>query len=425
MKRARLLALSSVLAVASGALVFACSGDDTKTDGGTDAKADTTTQDSGKDATADAANDAQGDGGGGDAASDASDGGGSDAGAGLTFMVVRVGGDVDAGGTSALTNASTQVFLEERAVSDGSLVRTLALPTAASGQNQPLTVSGTATSEGLLTTATDGKSVVLAGYAAAPGVTAIAKTSAIDGGGALRVVGRVDHAGSIDTTTELAAFDTSNIRGAATVDGGSFWASGTSGTIDAGLAGVQYVALGSTGATTNLFDYNVRMVGIFGGQLYLSAQLPPYNGVATVGTGTPTTAGQTVTLLPGFPDGDAGSSPTQFSMLKLDGSVGPVDTLYIADEASQANGGGIQKWVYDGMSWTKIATFTDGASTGFRGVMAVPSGSNVIVLGVTSSSNANLIVKYVDDGANTNPTGTTLATAPTNTVYRGIAVPPQ
>ena len=60
----------------------------------------------------------------------------------LTFRVVRVGD-----GQSALSTASAAVFVEERRV-DGTLVSTLALPTAAGGANQPFTMAGTASSEG-------------------------------------------------------------------------------------------------------------------------------------------------------------------------------------------------------------------------------------------------------------------------------------
>ena len=42
----------------------------------------------------------------------------------------------------------------------------------------------------------------------------------------------------------------------------------------------------------------------------------------------------------------------------LGASVTGLDTLYVADDSSQANGGGIQKWVSNGSTWTKIATFT-------------------------------------------------------------------
>jgi hypothetical protein len=285
-------------------------------------------------------------------------------------------------------------------------------------------MSGSASSEGQLTTSVDGKTVVLTGFAAAPGVANIAKTS-IDGG-ALRVIARIDHGGNVDTTTQVAAFDLSDIRAAATIDGGSFWAVGANNTDSGTSAGIQYVQLGSTGAATNILSApsNLRTIQIAGGQLYMGTSLTPNDGVNTVGTGVPTTSPQTATIFPGFP-GDSGS-PYGFSLMDLDASVTGLDTVYVADDSSQVNGGGIQKWVFNGTTWAKIATFTNGVTTGgFRGVMALQSGNNVIVLGTTSTeSSGNRIIEYVDDGVNTAPTGTVLATAPTNTVFRGIALSP-
>jgi len=430
MKRNRILVLSSLALMASGALVFACGGgddNDAGTDSGTtdakadtttqDAKADTTTNDTGTgDSTVDTGTDSSSD-AGTDAISDASTGDG-----GLTFMVARVGGSADAGLDAALASSiSAAVFLEERNISDGSLVRVLSLPTAVNGQNQPLTASSTASSEAQLTTSVDGKLVVIAGFAAAPGVASIASTST--DGGALRVVGRVDNAGNIDTTTRLTAFDGFDIRAAATVDGGTFWAV-CAGAADAGgNAGIQYVTIGSTGASTNILSSpaNTRTVGIFGGQLYMGTSFTPNDGINSVGTGIPTTGPQTPTLLPGFA-GDAGS-PYGFSMMDQDASVTGIDTLYLADDGS--TGGGIQKWVFSGTTWTKIATFNNGnTSSGYRGVMAIQTSSGVVILGTSTETKANNVIKYVDDGVNTNPTGTIIATAPPNTVFRGIALAP-
>ncbi|HEX4517285.1 MAG TPA: hypothetical protein VH054_27255 [Polyangiaceae bacterium] len=435
MKRNRILVLSSLALIASGALVFACGGGDDDNDAGNkdsstnDAKGDTTTPSDAKNDTTTpqdtGAPDTGSDAPSNDAGADVTDAAISDAGTGLTFMVARVGGSSDAGLDAALTSGSSApVFLEERNISDGSLVRVLSLPTAVNGQNQPLTASITASSEVQVTTSVDGKLVVLAGFAAAPGIPSIASTST--DGGALRVIARVDNAGNIDTTTEVSAFDGVDIRAASTVDGGSFWAVGAGAADAGGGAGVQYVLIGSTGASTNIESTvpNTRTANIFGGQLYMGTSVTPNNGVNAVGTGAPTTSGQTVTLLNGIA-GDSGS-PYGFSMMDLDASVTGLDTLYIADDSSQANGGGIQKWVFDGTSWTKIATFKNGVTTGgFRGVMAIQSGTDVIVIGTTSTeTNGNRIIKYVDDGTNTNPTGTVLVTAPPFTVYRGIAVAP-
>ncbi len=430
MKRNRILVLSSFALIASGALVFACSGGDDDLDAGNDsgtkdAKGDTTTSSDAKNDTTttqdtgtDTGNDAS------DAGSDATDGAISDAGAGLTFMVVRAGGTVDAGADAALSNSSTPVFLEERNVSDGSLVRTIALPTTVNGNDQPLTISGTALSEGTLTNSADGHYVILGGYAAAPGVVKIASTTT--DGGTLRAVARVDKAGTVDTTTELGAYDLSDIRSATSDDGGSFWTTGASAS-DAGNTGfgVQYVSLGSTGASTTVGSppTNTRVVAVFGGQLYASSAFTPYNGVFTVGTGEPTSAA-TSTLLSGFA-GDSGS-PYGFSLQDLDASVPGLDTLYLADDSNPDAGGGIQKWAFNGTTWTNITTFTNGlpGKTGFFGVVAMPTSNGVVLIATVNVTSGTEIIKYVDDGVNT-PTASVIATSVAGTSFRGVALPPQ
>ncbi|HEY2369980.1 MAG TPA: hypothetical protein VGH87_26455, partial [Polyangiaceae bacterium] len=266
----------------------------------------------------------------------------------------------------------------------------------------------------------------------------IASTGSLDAG-VLRVIGRVDHAGTVDTTTQLAAFDRGDIRGAVTSDGTAFWASGTVGSIsssaDAGdastidasaydlLGGIQYVTLGSTGATTNVTEvpFNTRVAGIYGTQLFLSSAVTPQNGVSSVGTGVPTTTGQTSVLLAGQA-GDSGS-PYGFTMFDQDASVSGLDVLYIADDSTTTKGGGIQKWVNNGTTWTKIATFQ--AGTGYRGVTAQVTSQGIVILATSTETNANTVVKFLDDGVNLSPTGTVIATAPTNTAFRGIALGPQ
>ena len=95
-------------------------------------------------------------------------------------------------------------------------------------------------------------------------------------------------------------------------------------------------------------------------------------------------------------------------------------TLYVADDRAFP-GGGIQKWTFDGTTWTQVNTFTNGATTGSRGLAGVVTGNNVTL--VATTTNSKLIV-YVDDGSAT-PVGTVVATAALNTVYRGVAISPK
>ena len=59
---------------------------------------------------------------------------------------------------------------------------------------------------------------------------------------------------------------------------------------------------------------NARHAHIFGGQLYVSASSGAIR-LGTVGTGTPTTGGQTITNLGGFPTSTG--SPYQFAFFRL------------------------------------------------------------------------------------------------------------
>ncbi len=121
------------------------------------------------------------------------------------IVVARVG----TGGSSALSSAAAPVFLAEYS-SSGALVKTVALPTAASGSNRPLMMSGSASSEGALTLSPDGRYLAFAGYAAAPGTTSVASTLA---SGTPRVVARLGSDGAVDTSTAITdAFSGNNIR---------------------------------------------------------------------------------------------------------------------------------------------------------------------------------------------------------------------
>lgn len=408
--------LVSTLALAS-ALAVACANpaDDTELpDGGADSGDSGARVDSGADGgTADTGVDA------GDTDTGAGDSG-ADAGAGYAFMVVRLGGTAGDGGADSgpLSNAAAPVFLDERRSSDGMLLRTLALPTTPSGSNAPLTMSGTATTEGALSRSGDGKYVVLAGYAAAPGTATVASTTSMSTN---RVVGRVDANGAVDTSTRLdSAYNTAAIRAATSGDGTSFWTSGAAGSQTSG--GAWYVAHGQTGGT-QIFtgQTNMRVVGVFASQLYGSTQAGATLRLFTIGSGLPTTAGQTATELPGVTNT---ASPHGFVLLDLSNQVSGLDTAYVANDSSVANGGGVEKWTSNGSTWTLVATFKDGLTNGAIHVAADVVGANVVVVATTVESPAR-VVRYVDDGQNLMPKGVALTTAQPNTTLRGVALSPQ
>jgi len=361
------------------------------------------------------------DGGGTDASdgggADASDGGGGDAGAGATFMVVRIG----TGGAAVLSAAAAPVFVEERQSSDGAVVRTIPLPVAAAGANQPFTLAGNSSTEGMLVTSGNGQYVTLAGYGATPDTAAV---NATDSSATNRVVARIDKNATIDTSTRLdAAFSMVSVRAAATNDGTSYWVTGENGANTSG--GVYYIANGTQGGAQILAaPQNMRGLGIFGGQLYGDSQSGAAGNMLrlfTIGMGLPTAAGQTGTNLPGITN--VNTSPNGFVVLDLNAAVAGLDTMYVADTRSLAAQGGVQKWTFDGVNWTLAATFKTGLTGAPIQVAAAKVGSFTHVVATTLDNPAKL-VRFVDDGG-VNPTAVTLATAAANTQFRGVAVPPK
>ena len=336
----------------------------------------------------------------------------ADSGAGPpTFRVVRVGD-----GTTELSAASAAAFIEERRW-DGQLAGSpLALPTAASGAQAPFTLSGIASSEGALALSLDGRYLALAGYAASPGRANVASSSNVE-----RVVARVDAAGAVDTSTRLGdAFTGTNARSAASVDGAAFWIGGAAG-------GVWFATLGGAGLTQIVSSPdNVRLVALFGDRLYGCSGTSPLTTVFTVGSGRPTTGAQDVAALSGLPR--SGTSPYAFVLFDRSPTVAGLDTLYLTDDRSpetDGTGGGIQKWTYDGNAWTRVATFSavgSGAAV-FRGVAGAMSSIGVTLVASTAESSANRLVVFVDDGS-PNVTGTVITTAPSNTIFRGVALSP-
>ncbi|MBI5850490.1 MAG: hypothetical protein HZB39_05550 [Planctomycetes bacterium] len=311
------------------------------------------------------------------------------------LVVVRVGD-----GAAALSSAATRYALDELTTA-GAPVQTIPMPTSASGPNRACNVAGTATSEGFLTQSDDGRYLVSTGYDAALGTASVAgTTSALVN----RVVARIAMDETIDTSTALGdAYSAGNIRSATSLDGSQFWTSGSNGS-------VRYATLGGT-TTTQLSTTitNVRVVNVYSGQLYTSSATGAFQGVNSVGSGLPTTSGQTITLLPGFP---TASGPSAYDYFFAD-----ANTVYVADDRT-TTAGGIQKWTLSAGTWTLQYTLNPAASTGCRGLTGTVAGGVATLFATTSTSSNNALVTVTDTGPAS--TFTTLATAGTNMVFRGV-----
>lgn len=331
------------------------------------------------------------------------------------LVVYRVGD----GGTTPVATGN-KVFLDEYAPG-GTLVQSIELPS--NDSLGPNLVAGSSNSEGLFTRSSDGRYLVFAGYSTTlPGPGDLSNTSSIP-----RRIGRIDAAGNLDLSTTYAGSDLAGEpRGATSVDGSGFW-------LTTGAGGVNYLPLGSSppAAPTQIATApaaGVRGVGVFNGQLYASAVPSSTPRLGTVGSGAPTTNGQTTTAIPGNPSGNFDG----FIFLDLDAGVSGVDTLYVADEVGSA----VRKYCLIAGSWVSKGSISPSApATGqlLRGLVGAANGTTVTLYatsGTGSGAPNSRLLTFTDTlgySASSIPAGSTFSlvvNAPTNTAFRGVAFAP-
>lgn len=350
-----------------------------------------------------------------------------------TFMAVRTGD-----GLNPLTSAAAAVLIEERFASDGAMITRTAprsnpilLPSTGTSPT-PLTLSGSADSDGALARSANGHFVTMGGYPVVAGTAKAASTGSTN-----RVIAWIDASGKVDTSTMVGttAFAANNLRSVVSNDGNEFWASGS------GSSTTQGVFFASpSGATTSVLiesaSGSTRVCEIAFGQL-LCDNTKGNAGIFTVGSNLPTTGTATTTSLTLGTTPDTNASYYAFIFMDLVGNDGIPDTLYVADDRTTAPGG-IQKWTGSGfgstwtMAWNSIAA---AGTTGVRGLTGYSSSAGVVLIATTqitspnpNSTISNAIIRLVDTG--TTPTAanvTTLVAAPATgaVVYRGVALAPQ
>jgi Bacterial Ig-like domain (group 3) len=177
-------------------------------------------------------------------------------------------------------------------------------------------------------------------------------------------------------------------------DGNEFWITTTLPVGDTTDSGIGYVA--NVGATTETeigpISTGASAVSISGGQLYITKGT---GDVQAVGTGLPTTAGQTLTGLPGlyaayqtfFPNSE---NPEQVLLLNTnDGTSNNPNVAYIADQSN-----GLLKFYFDGTNWQYGASGNSGNQQGFFGQKVPGSG------GVTGVTGYVINPGSTDQGAN-------------------------
>lgn len=315
------------------------------------------------------------------------------------LIVVRVGD-----GATSLSGSAAPVFLERRALADGALLSTLALPTAPAGANHPLTLSGNQSSEGGLTLSQDRRLLAIGGYQAAPGDP----TSSANDPRVVAVIDAADFGAtpSIDTTTTMGSAFASTRPWGAVIDGTDIWVSG-------GFGGIHHCILGMN-SNTQLFTPNGtnsagRAIAIFEGQLYYTTSSTAM-GVMQVGTGLPTGPAAATPL---FMVSTA-MNPYSFSGFDRDPAEPGVDTFYVANN-------GVERWVKSGGTWALSANF---GPTSVTRVSCFEDGLDVVCAGGDSGE-----LFHMRDTGGTSAGSDMEAfmpsvTAAANTAFRGIAFAP-
>jgi len=339
------------------------------------------------------------------------------------------------GGVESLTNSATPVYLNEFQPAGG-LVTALALPTAAyegpvyenskheklHEPEKPLLDSGKATSDGELTLSENGRCLVVAGYDTSAGTEEITETKDTK---TPRVVGLINESGEINTTTALTNFASEgNTRGATSSECKKVWVGGNGTKSSGGIVEAEVTQAGtSTGTQLDEADTNIRAVEAVDGQLYTSADptKAPDTSIAKVGSGQPTTKGQTITNLP-FEAGMAPEEPYGFSLLTL-GLGSTPDTLYVADNKRSK----VVKYGLSGGKWVEHGAVEVPAE--LTGITANDVGGAVTIYATSSGSKGVTGTLYrISDVSGVNGTlsgvPVEIAKAPANEAFRGVAFAP-
>jgi hypothetical protein len=333
-------------------------------------------------------------------------------------IVVALSGDGQSITGSANSASVVPVQLLEYTTA-GSLVQSIPLPTADSGNQHILTLNRDRAS-GQLNLTADNRHLVIGGIDVAPRTTV---TSPVP-----RTVGRISYDGSIDTSTRIAdSYDgpaESGIRGVASFDGSGFWLAGK-GLNGTDKRGIQYIELGSSTPTylTNQQE-NSRHLSIVNGQLYNTDKQ-----VDAVGTGLPTSG--PVIPAPFIPNAAGGGDWNSAQLFDLDPTVPGIDTLYFA-YASHETGNDIEKWTSNGTTWSQSEVFNILLPSGVEpadGVLFLTArqlGSDVELFATTraqfTNAAANSLVRILDTAAGS--TTTLLATAAASYTFKGVSFAP-
>ena len=339
---------------------------------------------------------------------------------------------VTQGGGSALTNSGANINLLEYKI-NGTAGTTLALPTTTTSSVNRIVQSGTATTEGHLTTSVDGRYILIPGYDGDTSTSNVSTTSGVN-----RVLARIDVSTAVNTMVFSSAsaagtYWKNNFRAITSVDGKSFWLGGAAGTSVNGSDGVRYVVYDGTYATSanptnsatltstagsNQYN-NIRSIRIFNNKIYYSTQSGTI-GIYSVGNGTSLPISTTT------PIGEITSSTTNPQGFMLFSAGGNNIVMYVIDGINTSTYG-IYKYYYNGTTWSAQGSVLIGGSTSLYGLTGYVDSTTTpakVNLYATTPNNVYSLADTAGFAATMNGTFTSIATAATNTAFRGVCFTP-
>jgi hypothetical protein len=319
-------------------------------------------------------------------------------------------------GSEPQQNSGNTLYLDQY-TTNGAYLSSIMLPN--SGQNS-LLQSGTASTEGWITSSADDRFLMVAGYNVPLGFTNsnLGATPSADVPRAFATINGLGYYNVAISSTAI--YNGNNPRSAVTDGTNNYWSAASGGSVRYfGPAGTNVIVNG-TG--------NTRVVQIFNGNVYISTAAVPTYGIHKL-NGLATSNGTDTNIIT---TGNTFSFPADFA-ISPDGT-----TVYIAEDSgsggANTNVPGIQKWTYvpgssNGVYNYTISLGTGSATNGVRQMAVDFSSSPPMIYAVAcSSSNTtsginNSIVKVQDNGAGSVPT-TIVSAAGANQGFRGIRFGP-
>jgi len=311
------------------------------------------------------------------------------------LVIYRVGD-----GSSGLGTFATPVFLDEYTLG-GTNVQSIALGTNGS---TAFTAVGNAVTEGIISRSQDGAFLIFTGYRK----TVFGTSPASDNPSTVnRVIGTLNAAGVVNTTTAITNGTAFTIRSATSVNGTSaFWVSGST--------SVSYDSAPFVQSSNVVIDArNSRQVNMSGNTLYAgNGSTTITNKLQSYGTLPTNTTVPTAVVTLALSD-----AINSFVMLDLNPSVAGDDTIYAMSTVENL----LRKYSFDGTNWTSRGSISAGGAQNITGYVA----NNVAVLYVTSGSS---LFSFSDasgpTGALSGSLGSAIATAGALTAFRGIGMFP-